>query len=119
GATIFSTPESQTALDKYIELFTTGSPESSVAWGYPEMVQAFTNGSTAFLLQDPEVIATVKDSSLTDDQWNVAPNLLGPTGKAAWPMATAGWGVAQSSKHHAEAVELVTWLSGEPSITFD
>lgn len=119
GATIFSTPESQTALDKYIELFKTGSPESSVAWGYAEMVQAFTNGSTAFLLQDPEVIATVKDSSLTADQWSVAPNLLGPTGKAAWPMATAGWGVAQASKHHAEATELVKWLSGEPSIQFD
>jgi len=119
GATIFSTPESQTALDKYIELFKTGSPESSVAWGYAEMVQAFTSGSTAFLLQDPEVIATVKDSSLTADQWSVAPNLLGPTGKAAWPMATAGWGVAQASKHHAEATELVKWLSGEPSIQFD
>lgn len=53
GDTIFSTPESQVALDKYIELFKTGSPESSVAWGYAEMVQAFTNGSTAFLLQVP------------------------------------------------------------------
>src|SRR5690606_19637690 len=57
GDTIFSTPESKEALDLYMELFETGSPESSVAWGYPEMVQAFTNGSTAFLLQDPEVIA--------------------------------------------------------------
>lgn len=118
GATIFSTPESQEALDRYIELFKTGSPESSVAWGYPEMVQAFTNGSTAFLLQDPEVIAAVEDSSLTEDQWGVAPNLKGPTGKAAWPLATAGWGVAEASEHPAEAVELVKWLSGEPSTTF-
>lgn len=119
GATIFSTPESEEALNKYLELFQTGSPESSVAWGYAEMVQAFTNGSTAFLLQDPEVIATVEESSLTEDQWSVAPNLLGPTGKAAWPMATAGWGVAQASDHHAEAVELVKWLAGEASIRFD
>lgn len=118
GATIFSTPESQVAIDKYIELFKTGSPESSVAWGYAEMVQAFTNGSTAFLLQDPEVIAVVNDSSLTEDQWSVAPNLVGPTGKAAWPMATAGWGVAESSEHKEAAVKLVTWLSGEPSTTF-
>lgn len=118
GATIFTTPESQAALDKYLELFQTGSPESSVSWGYPEMVQAFTNGSTAFLLQDPEVIATVNESSLTADQWNVAPNLLGPTGKAAWPMATAGWGVTEASKHKEEAVTLVKWLSGEPSTTF-
>lgn len=118
GETIFSTPESQEALDKYIELFETGSPESSVAWGYPEMVQAFTNGSTAFLLQDPEVIAVVEDSSLTEDQWNVAPNPVGPTGKAAWPMATAGWGVTEASEHKEEAVKLVQWLSGEPSTQF-
>lgn len=118
GATIFSTPESQTAFDRYIELFKTGSPQSSVSWGYPEMVQAFTNGSTAFLLQDPEVIAVVNKSSLKAEQWNVAPNLVGPSGKAAWPLATAGWGVAESSKHKAEAVKLVQWLSGPPSTTF-
>lgn len=118
GKTIFTTPESQTALDKYVELYKTGSPESSVSWGYAEMVQGFTNGSTAFLLQDPEVIATVKESSLTEDQWGVAPNPVGPTGKAAWPMATAGWGVTQFSKHKAEAVELVKWLAGDPSTTF-
>ncbi len=118
GATIFSTPESQTAMDKYIELFSKGSPKSSVAWGYAEMVQGFTNGSTAFLLQDPEVIATVQKSSLKGDQWAVAPNPVGPTGKAAWPKATAGWGVAKSSKHTAEAVKLVTWLSGDPSTEF-
>jgi multiple sugar transport system substrate-binding protein len=118
GDTIFSTPESQEGLDKYIELFKTGSPESSVAWGYPEMVQAFTNGSTAFLLQDPEVIAVVNDSSLKEDQWSVAPNPVGPTGKAAWPMATAGWGVTEASEHKEEAVKLVQWLSGEPSTQF-
>ena len=118
GASIFSTPESQTALDRYIDLFKTGSPESSIAWGYAEMVEGFTNGSTAFLLQDPEVIATVKASSLTDDQWSVAPNPVGPTGKAAWPMATAGWGVTSFSKHQAEAVKLVEFLSGDASTTF-
>ncbi len=118
GDTIFSTPESQTAIDRYVDLFKTGSPESSVSWGYSEMVQAFTNGSTAFLLQDPEVIAVVNDSTLTADQWAVAPNPVGPTGKAAWPMATAGWGVAEASEHKPEAVKLVEWLSGDPSTQF-
>src|SRR5690606_3957161 len=73
---------------------------------------------TAFLLQDPEVIAVVNDSSLTEDQWNVATNPVGPTGKAAWPMATAGWGVTEASEHKEEAVALVKWLSGEPSTQF-
>jgi multiple sugar transport system substrate-binding protein len=118
GSTIFSTAESQTAIDKYIELYRNGSPKSSVAWGYAEMVQGFTNGSTAFLLQDPEVINTVQKSSLKSDQWAVATNPVGPTGKAAWPKATAGWGVAKSSKHTADAVKLVLWLSGDPSTEF-
>lgn len=118
GETIFSTDESKAALEEYVKLFNEGSPDSSVAWGYAEMVQAFTNGSTAFLLQDPEVIAVVEESSLDEDQWAVATNPVGPTGKAAWPMATAGWGVAEASEHKDAAVELVTWLSEEPSITF-
>lgn len=118
GESIFSSPASQEALDLYIQLYREGSPESSVAWGYPEVVEAFTNGSTAFLLQDPEVIAAVEQSSLTEDQWAVAPLMTGPGGKATWPMATAGWGVAESSKNKEAAVKLVQWLSGDPSTTF-
>lgn len=118
GETIFSSAASQEALDLYIELYREGSPESSVSWGYPEVVEAFTNGSTAFLLQDPEVIAAVEQSSLSEDQWAVAPLVTGPGGKATWPMATAGWGVAESSENKEAAVALVQWLSGEPSTTF-
>lgn len=120
GKTIFAAPEAQTAMDDYLELFKKGSPPSSVAWGYPEMVQGFSNGSTAFLLQDPEVIATIKEStSIKEDQWNVAPLLVGPTGKAIQPVASAGWGVAQSSEHKPEAVKLIQYLAqGEPATTF-
>lgn len=118
GESIFSSPASQEALDVYIQLYREGSPESSVSWGYPEVVEAFTNGSTAFLLQDPEVIAAVETSSLTEEQWAVAPLITGPGGKATWPMATAGWGVAESSEHKEAAVKLVQWLSGDASTTF-
>ena len=120
GKTIFSAPEAQQAMDDYLELFKKGSPPSSVAWGYPEMVQGFSNGSTAFLLQDPEVIATVKESkSIKADQWSVAPLLTGPTGKAIQPVATAGWGVAESSTAKPEAVKLIKYLSqGEPATQF-
>lgn len=120
GKTIFAAPEAQTAMDDYLELFKKGSPPSSVAWGYPEMVQGFSNGSTAFLLQDPEVIATIKEStSIKEDQWNVAPLLVGPTGKAIQPVASAGWGIAQSSEHKPEAVKLIQYLAqGEPATTF-
>lgn len=119
GKTIFASPEAQTAVDTYLKIFKEASPPSSANWGYPEMVEGFNNGSTAFLLQDPEVIAAIKNSKVvTADQWNTAPLLLGPTGKATQPVATAGWGVAKSSKHSAEAIKLVEFLSGPASTTF-
>ncbi|MFJ4210091.1 ABC transporter substrate-binding protein [Paenarthrobacter sp. NPDC089675] len=120
GKTIFSSPKAQQAMDLYIDLFKKGSPPSSVAWGYPEMVQGFSNGSTAFLLQDPEVIATVKESqAIKQDQWNVAPLLVGPGGKAIQPVASAGWGIAQSSNAKPEAIKLVKYLAqGDAATTF-
>jgi multiple sugar transport system substrate-binding protein len=120
GKTIFSSPKAQQAMDLYIDLFKKGSPPSSVAWGYPEMVQGFSNGSTAFLLQDPEVIATVKESqAIKPDQWNVAPLLVGPGGKAIQPVASAGWGIAESSKAKPEAVKLIKYLAqGDAATTF-
>lgn len=119
GKTIFSAPEAQKAMDTYLELFKKGSPPSAVSWGYPEMVEGFTNGSTAFLLQDPEVISAVENSTLKPDQWSTTPLLVGPTGKAAQPLATAGWGVAESSEHKDAAVKLVQFLtSGDAAFEF-
>ncbi|MDQ0642946.1 ABC transporter substrate-binding protein [Microbacterium murale] len=119
GSTIFAAPEAQDAVDTYFDLFEQGSPPSAVSWGYPEMVAGFTNGSTAFLLQDPEVIATVQESNLTEDQWDTAPLLTGPDGKAAQPLAVAGWGVAEASEHKEAAVDLVEFLSSaEPATEF-
>jgi multiple sugar transport system substrate-binding protein len=112
GATIFSAPAARDALETYFGLFRKAAPESSVSWGYPEMVEAFSNGSTAFLLQDPEVIATVRESkAISPDQWTTAPLPTGPSGKTVQPLATAGWGVAAASAHKAEALELVKFLS--------
>lgn len=121
GKTIFAAPEARAALETYFKLFKQAAPPSSVAWGYPEMVEGFSNGSTAFLLQDPEVIETVGQSkAISANQWSTAPLLTGPSGKAVQPLATAGWGVAAGSKHKAEAVKLVQFLSsGDASTTFD
>lgn len=119
GKTIFTAPEAKEAVDTYFELFKKASPPSAVSWGYPEMVAGFTNGSTAFLLQDPEVIATVQESSLSEDQWNTAPLPVGPSGKAAQPLGVAGWGVSESSEHKDAAVALVEYLSSsEVATTF-
>jgi multiple sugar transport system substrate-binding protein len=120
GKTIFSSPKAVDALNQYLDLFKNAAPPSSVSWGYPEMVQGFTSGTTGFLLQDPEVIATVKQSkTIKEDQWGTAPLPVGPTGKAAQPLANAGWGVAQGSTHKPEAVKLIKFLtSGDAAMTF-
>ncbi|TFD06514.1 sugar ABC transporter substrate-binding protein [Cryobacterium sp. TMT1-66-1] len=120
GSTIFAAPEAADALETYFALFENASPPSSVAWGYPEMVEGFANGSTGFLLQDPEVIATLEQAqSISVDQWTTAPMPTGPTGKAIQPMATAGWGTAESSEHKAESAKLISFLSeGDASATF-
>ncbi|HLU56040.1 MAG TPA: sugar ABC transporter substrate-binding protein [Pseudonocardia sp.] len=120
GRTIFAAPAAQQAVETYFALFRQASAESSISWGYPEMVEAFSNGSTAFLLQDPEVIAAVRESqAISQDQWTTAPLPTGPSGKTVQPLASAGWGVAASSPHKAEAVELVRFLAGgEAAATF-
>lgn len=120
GKTIFSSPKAVDAMKLYVDMFKTASPPSSVSWGYPEMVQGFTSGTTGFLLQDPEVIATVKESkTIKEDQWDTAPLPTGPTGKAAQPLANAGWGVAEGSTHKPEAVKLVKYLtSGDAALQF-
>lgn len=120
GKTIFSAPEAKDAMETYLKIFKKASPPSSVSWGYPEMVEGFSNGSTAFLLQDPEVISTLaKSTSITEDQWDTAPLLTGPTGKAVQPIAAAGWGIAKSSEHQKAALKLVEYLASEkPATTF-
>jgi multiple sugar transport system substrate-binding protein len=119
GGTLFGTPEALEGLKFYISLYEDASPEAAIAWGYPEMVEGFNNGSTAFLLQDPEVIATISESeTVTESQWNTAPLPVGPSGKAFQPMAWAGWGVAKSSQHTAEAVKLVQYLTSDGAIEF-
>ncbi len=120
GDSMFAAPEALEAIELYFDLFERASPPSSVAWGYPEMVEGFSNGSTAFLLQDPEVIAAVQQSTaITEEQWTTAPMLVGPTGKAIQPLATAGWGTAEASEHKEEAAKLIQFLSeGDASIRF-
>ncbi len=119
GGTIFAAPEAKAAVDSYFKLFKQASPPSSVAWGYPEMVEGFNNGSCAFLLQDPEVIATINASkSLKKDQWSTAPLLRGAGGKACQGIGTAGWGIAASSPNKKAAVELVKFLNGDASTVF-
>ncbi|MEU7745920.1 sugar ABC transporter substrate-binding protein [Nonomuraea sp. NPDC049158] len=115
--TIFSTPEAVQATDLFVKIFKETSPPDSVSWGYPEMVQGFTSGVTGMLIQDPEVIKTVQESSVK--AWSTAPIPKGPSGYAFQPVGYAGWGVTSFSEHPKEAVKLVQFLSeAKQSVAF-
>ncbi|MFD5225578.1 ABC transporter substrate-binding protein [Microbacterium sp. NPDC058342] len=120
GNTLFSSPEAAEGLQLSLDLFNEASPPSSVAWGYPEMVESFSAGTSGFLMQTSEVIATIQEStSVAADQWNTTPLPVGPTGKAPQPLGSNGWGIAESSAHKTEAIELIEFLSsGETSLEF-
>lgn len=111
GNVMFDTPEAKQVLDTFVNLYKKASPPDSVSWSYPEMVQGFTSGMTAMLIQDPEVIVTA-DQNMKKGTWATAPLPKGtPSGVAQQPAGTAGWGIGAFSKHKAEAWKLVAFLS--------
>jgi multiple sugar transport system substrate-binding protein len=117
GKTIFSTPAAVEMTTDWVELFEQGSPPSSIAWGYPEMVQGFSSGIVGFLSQTQEVIATIAESEALDaDQWGTAPQPVGPNGDSPIVAAQGGWAVASSSKHTAESVKLAEFLTSAPQV---
>ncbi|WP_309120692.1 sugar ABC transporter substrate-binding protein [Paenibacillus sp.] len=110
GATIFSTPEAKAAIELYVKLYKEASPPDSVNWGFQEQVQAFTSGVTAFLLQDPDVIASLQND-MEEGTWSSAMMPVGPAGKALISAGGAGWSLASHSKHKEEAWKLIAFLS--------
>lgn len=110
GKSIYSSPAAKQAVDLYVKLFKEGSPADSVGWGFSEQVQAFTSGVTAFLLQDPDVINTLKDS-MEEGTWATAPMPVGPTGVALINSGGAGWAVTSFSEKKDAAWKLIEFLS--------
>jgi multiple sugar transport system substrate-binding protein len=112
-STLFTAPYALDALETYFQLAKVSGADA-INWGYPEMVEAFTNGTTAFLLQDPEVIKMVQESeSVPADGWNTAPMLVGPDGQVPRFLGNAGWGVVEQGNKEA-AARVVAFLA-EPA----
>lgn len=110
GRTLFSTPESLEAMRYYKQLYKEISPPDSVSWGFQEMVQGFVAGSTAMLIQDPDVIDGAKEK-MQEGTWATAPLPIGPSGVAQQVVGGPGWGMTAYSKHKAEAWKLIEFLS--------
>ena len=116
-STIYSTPEALEAAELYKKLYEEGSPTDSIAWGFTEMVQGFVGGTTAMLVQDPEVITTCKES-MEEGTWGVAPIPKGTSGEGLIPTGFAGWGITSYTEHADLAAELVLFLSEEENNTY-
>ncbi|MBO4937544.1 MAG: sugar ABC transporter substrate-binding protein [Oscillospiraceae bacterium] len=109
GATIFTLPECKEALAYYKELFQ-ASPSDSIAWAFSEMVEGFIGGTTAFLIQDAEVIANCS-VDMEEGTWNTAPFPIGPSGEAVFPNGFGGWGMAADCENKDAAAAFLLYLS--------
>ena len=116
-STIYSTPEALEAAKLYKKLYEEGSPTDSIAWGFTEMVQGFVGGTTAMLIQDPEVITTCKEN-MEEGTWGVAPIPKGTSGQGLIPTGFAGWGITSYTEQADLAAELVMFLSEEENNTY-
>lgn len=117
GKTIFSLPEVKEALHFYKDLFEDVSPTDSIAWGFSEMVQGFVGGTTAMLIQDPEVIATCS-SDMDPEQWDLIPFPIGPSGEAVFPNGFAGWSMTSFTENPDQVADFLLYLSNEENNTY-
>lgn len=114
---MWSDPAAKEAIELYKRLYAEGSPKDAIAWGFPEMVQGFIGGTTAMLIQDPEVIAMCT-SDMEEGTWAVAPLPTGSSGQALIPTGFAGWGITSYTEHADLAAELVKFISNEENNTY-
>lgn len=117
GTTIFADSRAAEALEFQKKLYEEISPKDSIAWGFPEMVQAFIGGTTAMMIQSPEVIISCQES-MEDGEWAVAPRPQGPNGVGLSPAGYAGWGITSHSKNPDIAAKFLLFLSNAENNTY-
>ena len=113
---MFNSAKSKDALDLMMKIWKEASPAASVAWGYPEMVQGFVDGTAHYLIQDNEVIQIVDEKYAPFDsgKWIMAQMPKGPTGYSAQDVSGGGWSVAQSSKCKNIAANFLDFITTDP-----
>ena len=113
---MFNSAMSKDALDLMMKIWHEASPAASVAWGYPEMVQGFIDGTANYLIQDNEVIQMVDEKYAPFDsgKWIMAQMPKGPTGYSAQDVSGGGWSVAQASKCKNIAANFLDFITTDP-----
>jgi len=119
GETVLGTPEATYALDYMKAIYTDSAPKDSISWAYPDQCQAFTSGVTAFLFQDPEVVAICEESMEPGTWATAAMPVDNVSGQFPIGVGYAGWGIAAHSKNKQAAADFIMFLSNpENNVNF-
>lgn len=111
GKSVFNSPDAVDRLQFMYNLYNDTSPKDAISWGFQDQCQAFTTGVTAFLFQDPEVVA-ICENDMEPGTWATAPLPLDDvSGQYPIGVGYAGWGVPAHSKHKKEAADFIMYLS--------
>lgn len=81
------------------------------------MVQGFVGGTTAMLIQDPEVIASC-EADMSEEQWELIQFPVGPSGQAVFPNGFAGWAMTSFTEHPDEVSDFILYLSNPENNTY-
>lgn len=118
GGFFLDTDSGRESLSKYIDLFKKASPPDSINWGFNEQINGFVSGTTPFLIQDPDVVSSLK-GVLNPEQYTVIPIPPGSMGRRYLDYGFNGLSIPASSRHPDEAWNFISWMiSGENNAAF-
>jgi multiple sugar transport system substrate-binding protein len=111
GKSIYNNPYAVEAYQFMKKMYDDACPKDAIAWGFQDQCQAFISGVTAFLYQDPEVVAICRED-MADGTWDTAPLPVDDVSQQ-YPISVgyAGWGIPAHSKHKKEAADFIMFLS--------
>ncbi|MDR2631000.1 MAG: sugar ABC transporter substrate-binding protein [Spirochaetaceae bacterium] len=112
GNVLVNSPECLDAFKKWTDLYLSGyAPRDAINWGFTEMVDNFTGGLTATLLNDSEVAATCQ-TNMQSGQWMVMPMPRSKDGKIYNTInAPYSYSISTHSKNPEAAWRLIEFLN--------
>lgn len=113
GNILINSDECVEALKTWTSIYLEGyAPEDAINWGFTEMVDNFTGGLTATLINDSEVLPTCA-ANMTDDQWGVMPMPYSPKDGGLYNTINApyAYSISGNSEMPDESWQLIEFLT--------
>lgn len=112
GSILINSPECQQGYKTWTDIYLKGyAPKDSLNWGFTEMVDNFTGGLTATLINDSEVAPTC-EAKMQPEQWMVMPMPRSKDGKIYNTVNSPyAYSIAANSQHQDEAWKLIEFMT--------